>query len=302
MGENTKIEWADHTASPWHGCSEVHLGCDNCYARELSKRNPATLGVWGDEGTRVKSKSFIRNLRKWDREAREQGRIVSVFPSLCDPFEDRPELEPWRHEMFEAIDQCPSVRLLLLTKRPQNVRGMWPGACRPNVHLYYSASDQPSLEAGIDALLACRDLTPVLGLSLEPLVGPVDIFAAWGDAIRREGGNSGQTIDWVIVGGESGPGARPMHPGWVRSIRDQCVAAGVPFFFKQWGEWAEAQINTPEEWAAMKDQTWTWLDRNGESGFAFGTEDRACMSHVGKAKAGRLLDGREWNEFPEVSA
>lgn len=320
MAENTKIEWADHTASPWHGCSKVHTGCENCYAEALAKRNPGSLGIWGDEGTRVKSKNFIRNLRKWDKEARKQGRIASVFPSLCDPFEDRPELEPWRREMFEAIDQCQSLRLLLLTKRPQNVRGMWSGVChdtdmggngvtmtayRRNVHLLYSASDQPSLDAGIDHLLACRPLVPVLGLSLEPLTGPID-FRIWDD----DRDSLLDHIDWVIVGGESGPNARPMHPDWVRSIHDQCVAAGVPFFFKQWGEWAPAH----HCWSCQADGETVLaelmsLRRRCELAFggdcsevALWKHRNSVMARVGKKKAGRLLDGRTWDELPEVDA
>lgn len=278
MGVETKIEWCDRSASPWHGCSRVHAGCDNCYAEAMAGRNPKTLGVWGENGTRVKSKSFVANLRKWNREAEARGEPISVFPSICDPFEDRPELVEWRNEMFATIDECPWIRLLLLTKRPQNVRRMWPHEgfyrrvfqsspygvqdCDPtpkrlnNVCLLTSVSDQATAEAMIHPLLECRDLVPVLGVSAEPLLGSIDLSARLGlltysrDAVVRmmphglmyPDPRAGKTVktypsqlDWVIVGGESGPKARPCDIGWVRSIVTQCKAAGVPCFVKQLG-------------------------------------------------------------------
>lgn len=252
MGIHSKIEWLNggHTASPWYGCAHVHAGCDNCYAETLSKRNPGTLGIWGADGTRVKSKSFISSLRKWNREAEAAGKIVSVFPSLCDPFEDRPELEPWRREMFEVIDQCPHVRLMLLTKRPGNVPAMWPlekipGTSglwgqqhRRNVWLLASVSDQASMDTLFPELARCRGLVPVLGLSAEPLLGPIDMSTSLG-IIRDRRGNwaieSPSQLNWVIVGGESGPGCRIMNVEWARSVVSQCKAANVACFVKQLG-------------------------------------------------------------------
>ena len=120
MGEQTKIQWCDHSASPWHGCEHArmpdgseHPGCWNCYAEAMSRRNQRVLGVWGGDGTRVKSKSFVKNLIAWNKVGEKRGRPVSVFPSICDPFENRPELVPWREEMFATIDQPrsdPAVR------------------------------------------------------------------------------------------------------------------------------------------------------------------------------------------------
>lgn len=259
MAEVTTISWTDHSASPWYGCAEVHAGCDNCYARELAKRNPATLGVWGPDGTRVKSKSFIRNLQQWNKQAAAEGRIASVFPSLCDPFEDRPELVPWRNEMFRVADECPNIRLLLLTKRPENVRKMWPekrfdGAgwngtlagywhdrekknYRSNCWLLASISDQPTADAMIPPLLECRDLVSVLGVSAEPLVGPIEFSDVTNrsDAVRQLGKKALDGIRWVIIGGESGPRARPCNLAWARSLLDQCREANVAAYFKQAG-------------------------------------------------------------------
>ena len=334
MGENSKIEWCDHTASPWHGCEKVAAGCDNCYAAQLSLRNPGTLGIWGPDGVRVKSKSFAKNLRLWNSQAEKSGNRVTVFPSLCDPFEDRPELVAWRNEMFAVSDECPWVTLLLLTKRPENVRRMWPaafpagdetpqsmwcpvcqsardrsvcveaadnqdgpetpesyeeprslycGSCgskglphRSNVWIGTSIATQADADRNISELLKCRDLSPVLFVSAEPLLGPVDVPAG---------------IDWVIVGGESGPGARPMDPRWVRSLRDQCQAAGVPFFFKQWGEHSAECVDGTE----VDLQS---LLPNQSVAFGDGKTNHVRFTRVGRKAAGRELDGRTWDEFP----
>lgn len=262
MAENSKIEWTNHTFNPWRGCTHVHPGCDNCYAEAMSKRNPATLGVWGDKGTRVvASESMWRRPLKWDSAAKATGERHRVFcASLADVFEDwqgeihdssgrvllaHPVLTgvnaPWpltmdhvRRRLFDLIDATPNLDWLLVTKRPENVRRMWtipangidPGdqayLYRSNVWLLTSISDQATADAMIPLLLECRDLVPILGLSCEPLLGPVDFGRIRG-------------IDWVIVGGESGHGARPYDLAWPRSIIAQCREAGVPVFHKQLG-------------------------------------------------------------------
>jgi hypothetical protein len=147
-------------------------------------------------------------------------------------------------------------------------------------------------------------------LSIEPLLGPVDLLHAmsllpnkneWKAAHVR-----GQLIHWVIVGGESGTNARPMHPDWARSIRDQCVAAGVPFFFKQWGEWVSRvdRDGTDPEWRAPYTDAHKHPERfrilNLAGGFGFHGEGVHLMERVGKKKAGRLLDDMEWNQFPDL--
>lgn len=318
MGDVSKIEWlrGGHTSSPWHGCEHKHLGCINCYAETMAKRNPGVLGVWGPQGTRVRSKSFHANCARWQRYAVASGVRSCVFPSICDPFEDwkgavldskgqvlhrgdawgapgsyvtpgvflgksAVRLDDLRSDMFATVDRCPDLDFLLLTKRPENIRKMWRSkwdsrihgikttyrevVYRSNVNLIYSASDQATLDAGImPDLLACRDLCPVLGLSLEPLVGPVPNLYRWlnnhelrdGMPVCSECGKlthhsyahypiscwhcdgpikKGPRVDWVIVGGESGPNARPCNVEWIRSIVAQCRAAEVPCFVKQLG-------------------------------------------------------------------
>ncbi len=187
---------------------------------------------------------------------------------------------------------------------------IWP---LPNVWLGTSVEDQASADLRIPHLLKC--LAAVRFLSVEPMLGPitfchddpypwyVDLLAgvrampdcddsAWDDCGR---------IHWVICGGESGPGARPMHPDWARSVRNQCAAAGVPFFFKQWGEWAPAQYDSPKAlMASMERGQTTWIDRDGSSGWSLGCEGRELMSRVGKKSAGAMLDGRLHREWPQI--
>lgn len=266
--KDTKIEWATHSFNPWIGCSKVHAGCTNCYAEAMAGR----LGVmWGPDGTRRRTaESTWRQVERWNRQAGNVRLRPRVFASLCDPFEDwqgpirnAERRKLWKHspltmqdirkDFFALIDRTPNLDWLLLTKRPQNIRQMWPGQAsrnvdwpgrhkrRANVWLLYSASDQATLEYGQPHLLACRDLVPLLGLSLEPLIGPVDLTATQG-------------IDWVIVGGESGPNARPCNVEWIRSIVEQCKAAGVSVFVKQYsGPKAGLQGRIPDDLWRIKE-------------------------------------------------
>jgi len=159
-------------------------------------------------------------------------------------------LDDVRADLFKLIDSTPNLDWQILTKRPENIRKMWtvanaeiPHLFRNNVHLLYSASDQASLEAGIGHLLRCRDLVPVIGLSLEPLVGPVDLSRYFPTTAKADCPaemlphyNTLLNLDWVIVGGESGGGARPFCLEWAWDIVLQCKKAGVPCFVKQMGE------------------------------------------------------------------
>lgn len=227
-------------------------------------------------------------------------------------------LDDVRAHLFRLIDATPHLDWLLLTKRPENIRRMTPPyewhacetgdcphwaasdcntldqrKCRENVWLGTSISDQCSADRQIPELLQCRDLSPVLFVSAEPLLGPVDLTNVRlqsgrpinalnaNDALVSVGGPS---LDWVICGGESGPNARPMHPLWARSLRDQCVYSDVAFHFKQWGEWIPAGqvIDAP---SIQDKQLHRW-------------PDGSVSSRLGKKVTGRLLDGREWNELP----
>jgi protein gp37 len=298
MGKDSKIEWTHHTFNPWTGCTKVSPGCTHCYAEAWARRTGVVK--WGPDGERRRtSESSWRQPAKWNREAIEAGLRRRVFcASLADVFEDRPELDAWRRDLARLIWETPHLDWLLLTKRPENARQMtyemwfpdaaWPG----NYWVGCTVENQEYADRRIPELLKVP--ASVRFLSVEPLLGPVDLSPY---LARRAG------IDLVIVGGESGPGARPMHPRWARTIRDQCRAAGVPHHFKQWGEWAPVGDDTP------RGVRLAYVHERGGSTPAISGYEPGCpcdsmmsddpMVRVGKARAGRELDGRTWDELPE---
>lgn len=200
--------------------------------------------------------------------------------SLADVFDNQvPEI--WRSDLFELIEDTHSLDWMLLTKRPQNISKMlwpkWDFGTPFNVWLGTTVEDRERLR-NIDHLRAVP--AAVRFLSIEPLLeelGEIDLTG----------------IDLVIVGGESGPGARPMHPAWVRSICGQCAAAGVAFFFKQWGDW--------HPWGeALADRTKNYLSFGKDPARYRILDDEAIVARVGKKAAGRILDGVEHNGMPEA--
>lgn len=299
MGENSKIEWTDHTFNPWIGCQKASPGCQHCYAEQLMDHRYGRV-KWGPQGTRQRTSAA--NWRKplaWNRQAEKEGRRWRVpCASLADVFERRAELTEWRIQLFDLILATPHLDWLLLTKRPENIPPMvpmldgdnrfWMGdGFPPNVWIGTSVENQAAADVRIPHLLKIP--AKVRFLSMEPLLGPIDF--------RKVPGFNRIGLDlsgwWVIVGGESGHNARPMHPQWARSIRDQCQAAGVPFLFKQWGEWIGSYGDLPID---LQERV-----QNGSVSHAQGmhSEDRfAMMYRFGKHAAGRLLDGVEWNDFP----
>jgi protein gp37 len=321
----TNIEWADYTFNPWRGCSKVSPGCANCCAEKLSKRNPEVLGEWGPKGRRsIAAESYWKLPMKWERKAKKAAARKRVFClSMGDVCDDRPELIEPRERLKGMIAQTPNLDWLLLSKRPENYARLfgWGDSWPRNVWLGTSVENQEEADKRIPHLLACP--AAVRFLSVEPMLGPVDLTRidwAYGEneftipagrrlqkrfihALRGYCNDGGQTkIDWVICGGESGPNARPMHPDWARSLRDQCVAARVPFFFKQWGEWAAETAIGATKLQAMTLKKMKVLDGRlaGQAFHSGYWEDKTVMLRVGKARAGRLLDGREWNEYPRI--
>lgn len=248
MGQNTKIEWCHHTLNPWRGCTKISAGCANCYAEKLSHRNPKSLGVWGDDGTRVvASEGMWREPLKWDRLAKDAGERHRVFcASLADVFEDRDELIAPRARLFALIDATPNLDWMLLTKRPENIRRFWVGGHRVNIWRGTSVEDQKNADVRIIELVRTNDLSPIAFLSMEPLLGAVDLrgkLVEW----HRDGSTffspvphstPKHLIHHVIVGGESGPRARACNLEWFRPIIAQCRAAKVPCFVKQLGSLA----------------------------------------------------------------
>lgn len=353
MTTQTKIEWADFTVNFWEGCQKVGPGCDHCYAEARDQR--FTGGAhWGPHAPRRKVKGGVSKLLSIQRKARafrdEHGHWPRVFcSSLSDVFDNAVD-QGWQNEAFATIHACPDTRVILLTKRIGNVFQMIPpgwaspelGGWPSHVGLMITVVNQDEADRDIPKLLdlKARLRIPWVGLSIEPLLGPVDLtkigMTRWPDdtltfcalsGFWDNGLDVGQfpkPLDWIIVGGESGHHARPMHPDWVRSLRDQCHAAGTPFLFKQWGEWAPGTFvadaedeyyegpvlycdadDSEDDVSKYKGGVWhpdgrfllRWTELPDD---VFDGRDVPAARRTGKARAGRLLDGRTWDQFPEA--
>lgn len=362
----TKIEWATETWNPVTGCTPISEGCRNCYAERMSKRLAGRCGYPEGEPFRVTLHPdkldqpmrwkkprmiFVCSMGDLFHEDVPFDQISQVFDVMCS----------WRWPTKEAecsgdasLLEDPGHTFMVLTKRPERIPEWlswlghyWTGDSPVNInleaeghfgkHIWFgvTAENQARADERIPILLQIP--AAVRFVSVEPMLGPVDLnkylyphrlcdgHSAWQcdeDCPRRPG------LDWVICGGETGPGARPMHPDWVRGLRNQCQAAGVPFFFKSWGDWG------PGTWHGDSESDYTihgpgdiyydlnemfdvdseehrerWLQRNFYrlSLRSYWCDPLTCYSgecmvRVGKKAAGRLLDGQEWNQYPEVRA
>lgn len=249
MGEKTGIAWCDHTFNPWMGCTKVSPGCEHCYAeRDMAIRHK--LVTWGPGAPRRRtSEANWAQVLKWNRKAHEALTQRRVFcASLADVFDNEVD-DAWRQDLWRLIQRTPNLDWLLLTKRIGNVKEMLPDeiARMSNVWLGITVVNQEEVERDVPKLVATRTHGP-RWLSMEPLLECVDLCDTlgmwWNDTMQcfeakgRRFNPDG--IDWVVVGGESGHHARPMQDGWADSLRQQCRAAGVPFFFKQ-----QSQANAP---------------------------------------------------------
>lgn len=236
--------------------------------------------LWGKDADRrfFTDKHWAEPLT-WNEEARVERKRHRVFcASMADVFERRAELNPARTRLWRLIEDTPWLEWLLLTKRPQNIRDMvpWTDSFWPvNVWLGTTVENQEYAKERLPHLL--KHKAAVRFLSCEPLLGAIDL-APW---IRKEGL---EPIDWVIAGGESGPGARPMHPDWATSLLEQCQQSGIAFHFKQWGHWV------PEESAKSNPKASLVQLRN---------QRPVKMVRLGKKEAGRTLAGTTWDEVPK---
>jgi protein gp37 len=283
MGQNSSIEWTDHTFNPWWGCAKVSPGCEHCYAEAWAKRVGET--VWGTQSSRRHfGEKHWKEPTKWNHDCVMKNLRKRVFcASMADVFEDRNDLNPSRQKLWELILETPHLDWLLLTKRPQNIRRLspWQEEWPTNIWLGTTVEDQERANERLPHLLACSSNKRFL--SCEPLLGAVDL-SPWLEARSRKL----HPIDWVIAGGESGPGARPMLPTWAYSLRDQCKNGGVPFHFKQWGHWTPLDS---ESAASKRSVRRFWDEITGKE---------IVMEPIGKKKAGRELDGRTWDELPQA--
>jgi protein gp37 len=321
MSGKTKIEWTDASWNPIRGCSRVSEGCRNCYAERVAARFSGSgkpyegLAVMKSDGPHWTGKvELVREHLEDPLHWRKPRRIFvnsmsDLFHENCDP--------EWIGAIFRVMLLARQHTFQILTKRPEQMRKWfreWYAGQLPskNVWLGVSVEDQKTADERIPLLLE----TPaaVRWVSYEPALGPVD-FTPFFDPVGSyccggepefchcldqwpcdEHGNY-LSPNWIVCGGESGPGARPMHPDWARSARDQCQAAGVPFFFKQWGEWAPTKAK-PKIGQYTGGGIFFRPDGTYGSQGDWWAKTAAAMDNLGKKSAGRLLDGREWNEFP----
>lgn len=304
MGDTTGIEWTDHTLNPWWGCVRVSPACEHCYAETFAKRFGVEWGVKAER--RPASEKVWAGPVRWNKAAQKAGVRARVFcASMADVFEDRRDLDVHRERLFALIETTPWLDWQLLTKRPEAVMRLvpeaWRGSFPGNVWMGTTVEDA---RREVDRIAALKGIPArVRFLSCEPLLGPLAIdpwlrcprcaYTALDAQVHMDHGFCSARNDdavipsfigWVIVGGESGNGARPMDPEWARSLRDQCNMAGVPFFFKQWGEWAPAGMLN----GAMRDSVSITHVGSG----------MVEMWRVGKKLAGSLLDGVSHKAFP----
>ena len=270
----TKIEWCDETWNPITGCTKISPACDNCYAEKMAKRLTGRYGYHKENPFQV---TFHPDKIDAPLNWKKPRRIFVV--SMGDIFHKDVQDE-WLDQIFNTIVRCKPLghKFMLLTKRPENILSN-PNTMRllqevlhlKNVWVGVTAENQETLENRVPLLLKVPAV--IRFVSIEPMLDEIILLKEY---LNTGKANTGETVatnedrkgkvDWVICGGESGNSARPMRPFWVRSLRDQCIAAQVPFFFKQWGTFA---------WQGDKPVK------------------------VGKKKSGRILDGRTWEQFPE---
>ena len=340
MADNSSIEWTDATWNPVTGCTKISPGCDRCYAATFAERWRGTPGHYFENGFDVTLRAdkldlplrwkrprrvFVNSMSDLFHENVPDEFIARVFAVMAKASQHTFQLLTKRHgrmrSLLGGLDGSPH-RLIDATTDEDTALAIyeadWP---LPNVHLGVSVENQHWADIRIPALLG----TPaaVRWISAEPLLGPLDLHACWLHGKPGWGPEypeptsptsptgitvadlaAGPRLDWVVTGGESGHGARPMHPAWARSLRDQCVTAGVAFSFKQWGGWAP--VEDADDWRARRETDW----HVRQDGYRWpltephGAEDGTdvLMRRVDKKTAGRLLDGRTWDEYPAVNA
>lgn len=308
--QTTKIEWCKnesgtkgYTWNPVTGCDN-QLPCrKNCYARRMAKRLAGRYGY--PEAPNEFTPTFHADKLDEPYKIKKPSRIFvcSMGDLFCDGIYETGGGDPARVKIMAVIEKNPRHEFIILTKRPDNMRQFFKDfeecGIPNNLIIGTSASTQEEFKGRGKDLIQIPDVRKVV--SLEPLLGPIDITAGFEPV--------GSVLDWVIVGGEAGPGARPMHPDWVRKIRDDCKEFGIPFFFKGFGEWGLTPTcdNTTTRAFVCKNGDYTVaLDSNKKQYSEWIYHHQNCgnthhtMYKVGKKYSGRLLDGVEHNGFPAL--
>lgn len=347
MSDHTHIEWTDATWNPITGCSIVSPGCTNCYAMRLTgtrlRHHPSRAGLTREVNGHHVWTGNVRLNEQWLTQPLRWTQPRRIFVCAHGDLFHESVPDAWIDRVFAVMAICDRHTFQVLTKRSARMRAYLSDPAMParvaawggrmmadgdtwlsvlskqhvwNVWLGVSAEDQRRADERVPDLLA----TPaaVRFVSAEPLLGAIDFTALpsasgigrYLDALSDAGAKDSDVphkLDWVIVGGESGKTARPMHPDWARSIRDQCQDAGVPFFFKQWGEWKpigrvlNAMLSERDDvilnpWGSTISPRSFRAALPGDLGESY--KRGYVMRRRGKKRAGRLLDGREWNEMP----
>ncbi|QPJ61681.1 MAG: phage Gp37/Gp68 family protein [Candidatus Nitronauta litoralis] len=299
---NTKIEWATKVWNPVTGCTKVSDGCKYCYAERQWPRlagNKKTL-YHGRNFTDVEChEQLLQQPFKWKSPER-------IFVnSMSDLFHDAVP-DNFIKKVLNVVDGNPRHTFIVLTKRPERTQEFFanfydfrPGSdltLRKNLWLGVSVEDQKTADERIPVLLETPAAKRII--SYEPALGPVN-FEKFLVPPSPKGAEGASSLDWIIAGGESGPKARPSHPQWFRDVRDQCAKANVPFFFKQWGEWAPQ-----DDWNKGRDDYWKITKHGAVPRYRSHllNEKDGAVDFVGKKKAGHLLDGKEYFQFPEGGA
>jgi len=283
----SKISWTDYTWNPITGCTKVSDGCKHCYAERLSKRLAGRGGY-------PKENSFAVTLHanKLDEPLKWREPRKIFVCSMGDLFHQDVK-EGWIDEIYQVMKESQQHTFIILTKRVRRMQEYFGRVDQlANVWLGTSVENQKTAELRIPILMSIP--AEKRFLSCEPLLERVDLGEIPGALISVKKSNEGnysveRGLDWVIVGGESGPGARRMRADWVREIYYQCKAANASFYFKQWGEWIPSR-QIDDELAKKID--WKWTSQFESEG------DEEIYWQVGKHLAGRKFDGVIWNEFP----
>lgn len=345
MAKEHKISWLNmpgfipETWNPIIGCSKVSPGCDNCYAEKMAIRlahmpgnieyshvirsNPSK---WNGKTAMVENALFKPQLWK-------KPRMIFVC-SMGDLFHESVPFE-WIERVYDMMYSNKQHIFIVLTKRPERAYQFWQwllnkvagvsiqdvcSTSKDNIWMGVTAENQEQANKRISILLQIPASKRYV--SIEPMLGPIDFYdiningefyhalKGFGDISGGDFGKfNGPKLDWVICGGESGPHARPMHPEWVKSVRDQCKDAGTPFFFKQWGEWS------PRTWGLVQEdhkcEKWPCLKvaLNGKTGRSGNADDLTLdeysngnfMQKVGRNKAGNILDFKQYHQWPDIN-
>ena len=321
MSDKTKIEWTDATWNIITGCSVVSSGCTNCYAMKLAgtrlKNHESRIGLTDQTNSGPVWNGAVRFNEQWLEQPLNWKKPRMIF--VCahgDLFHENVPNE-WLHKIFAVMALCPQHTFQVLTKRPERMQKYLNTPCTqeyigeeivdtnwpknnplpemtwdlpqdkarvklplPNVWLGVSVENQKTAADRIPLLL--KTPAAIRWISAEPLLGKIDLNQNY-----LNGNHFGDLLDWVVAGGESQHGSRPSHPEWFRSLRDQCEAARIPFLFKQWGDWSEGRNR----------HDWQTLAIDGTKRL---TEQTVQMSRVGKKQAGRTLDGKTHDQYPQT--